>query len=89
MPFPPPPARSGAILASRCPECGSGDLFGIEIRQRDGAAWRGVYCAGTYDRDRRRFLQRGCGYAGESIQVAAVDGGSEEATRPSSGAGPA
>ena len=88
MSFPPPPARPGA-LASRCPECGSGDLFGIEIRQRDGAAWRGVYCAGAYDRDRRRILQRSCGYAGGSIQVAGGEDGPEEATRPPGGAVPA
>jgi len=25
---------------------------------------RADYCAGSYDRDRRRFLRRSCGYAG-------------------------
>ena len=65
MPGPlPRAAREGTVAEVRCPECGSGDLYTIEITRRDRGAWRGVYCAGTYDRDRRRFLRRGCGYAG-------------------------
>jgi uncharacterized protein (DUF983 family) len=52
----------------RCPECGSGDLFTIEVRHRDGGARRGVYCAGEYDRDRRRFLRRSCGYADAPVE---------------------
>ena len=61
-----PPAVPGrGAEAPRCPECGSGDLFLIEVTRRDGEAWRGAYCAGEYNRERRRFVRRSCGYAGE------------------------
>jgi hypothetical protein len=56
-----PPLRAAAGL---CPACGQGDLFDLRITRRDGE-WRGVYCAGAYDHERRRFLRRSCGYAGE------------------------
>jgi len=69
MPGLPPAARARDGDGARCPECGSGDLFTIEVARRDGGAWRGVYCAGEYDRDRRRFLRRSCGYAGASLEV--------------------
>jgi len=65
----PPAARAREANPSRCPECGSGDLFTIEVARRDGGVWRGVYCAGQYDRDRRRFLRRSCGYAGAVVEV--------------------
>ena len=65
----PPAARARDASLARCPECGSGDLFTIEITRRDGGVWRGVYCAGEYDRDRRRFLRRSCGYAGAVVEV--------------------
>ena len=58
--------REGTVTELRCPECGSGDLYTTEIARRDRGAWRGVYCAGEYDRDRRKFLRRGCGYADAS-----------------------
>ncbi len=48
----------------RCPRCGSGDLFATEVARRDGGVARAAYCAGLYDRDRRRFLRRSCGYSG-------------------------
>jgi hypothetical protein len=64
-----PPAARAEADAPRCPECGTGDLFTIEVARRDGGAWRGVYCAGAYDRDRRRFLRRSCGYAGAVVEV--------------------
>jgi hypothetical protein len=70
MPCLPAAARARDGDAARCPECGSGDLFTIHVARRDGRAWRGVYCAGTYDRDRRRFMRRSCGYAGESVETA-------------------
>ena len=57
-------ARPGDPAAPRCPECGSGELFLIDVARRDGAVWRGAYCAGLYDRERRRFLSRSCGFAG-------------------------
>ena len=79
----PPSARMRAALPSRCPECGSGDLFTIEVRHRDGGVWRGAYCAGEYDRDRRRFLRRSCGYAGATVEVTVVPTVREEvALRP-------
>ena len=59
-------ARPRDALAPRCPECGSGDLFLIDVTRRDGGVWRGAYCAGLYDHDRRRLLARSCGYAGAS-----------------------
>ncbi|OLD65906.1 MAG: hypothetical protein DMF52_13130 [Acidobacteria bacterium] len=64
-----PSARARGADRSRCPECGSGDLFTIEVGRRGGSSWRGVYCAGEYDRDRRKFLRRSCGYAGASVEV--------------------
>ena len=57
-------ARAREATAPRCPECGSGELFLIDVARRDGGVWRGAYCAGLYDHDRRRFLSRSCGYAG-------------------------
>ncbi len=48
----------------RCPRCGSGDLHSIEVSRHTGAARQAAYCAGLYDRDRRRFVRRSCGYAG-------------------------
>jgi len=62
----PPAAPERGAEAPRCPECGSGDLFLIEVTRRDGEVWRGAYCAGEYNRERRRFVRRSCGYAGES-----------------------
>ena len=62
-----PAARAQDADLARCPGCGSGDLFTIEIARPQGIAWRGVYCAGEYDRDRRRFLRRSCGYAGAAV----------------------
>ena len=63
----PPVARDRDADLARCPECGSGDLFTIEIARRQGTVWLGVYCAGEYDQDRRRFLRRSCGYAGAAV----------------------
>lgn len=50
----------------RCPACGDGDLFTATVARRaDGVRPVTVtYCAGAYDRGRRRFLRPGCGYAG-------------------------
>ncbi len=73
----PPAARVSAADPSRCPGCGSGDLFTIEVARRDGRAWRGVYCAGEYDRDRRRFLRRSCGYAGAAVEDTGAGGGTD------------
>lgn len=50
----------------RCPACGDGDLFTATVaRGASGDRPATVtYCAGSYDRGRRRFLRPGCGYAG-------------------------
>ena len=83
MAGPQPAARGRDADRSRCPECGSGDLFTIEIGRLRGSVWRGVYCAGEYDRDRRRFLRRSCGYAGASVEIPiAVAQASDAALRP-------
>jgi hypothetical protein len=50
----------------RCPACGDGDLFTAIVARRAGGV-RPIavtYCAGSYDRGRRRYLRPGCGYAG-------------------------
>ena len=65
----PAPARAHApgeagTEPPRCPGCGSGDLVSIRLARPGGEVLRAGYCAGTYDRDRRRFLRRSCGYSG-------------------------
>ena len=60
----------------RCPRCGSGELFRIDVTRPDNKVWQGAYCAGVYDRERRRFLRRSCGYAGPGR--VALDATSEE-----------
>jgi len=60
----PGPQDGGAV---RCPACGSGDLCSIRIARPLGDVWRGVYCVGEYDRDRRRVVSRGCGYTGTAL----------------------
>ena len=62
--WPPDGVRARVAETPRCPECGSGELFFIDVVRRDGRVWRGAYCAGLYDHERRRFLARSCGYAG-------------------------
>ena len=62
----PPAQPAGVTAAPRCPECGSGDLFLTEIARHDGEVWRGAYCAGEYNHERRRVVRRSCGYAGET-----------------------
>jgi hypothetical protein len=47
----------------RCPNCGSGDLFEIRLRRPAGGERRAAYCAGLYDRQRRRIVSRSCGYS--------------------------
>jgi hypothetical protein len=59
-----PAARGQDAVRARCPVCGFGDLCSIRIARPLGEVWRGVYCAGEYDHDRRRILRRSCGYAG-------------------------
>ncbi len=78
----PPPAREGAIgfpaaaeKPPRCPWCGTGDLFGIALRRGRGEVRQAAYCAGVYDRERRRFLRRGCGYWHGSAETETVETG--------------
>lgn len=47
----------------RCPNCGSGDLFDIRLRRGQDGERRAAYCAGLYDRARRRIISRSCGYS--------------------------
>lgn len=60
----PAPATGGAGVAKGdpCPRCGGGDLVTIDVARRGGGRGRGLYCAGLYDRDRRRFLRPSCGF---------------------------
>jgi hypothetical protein len=71
---PPPAAREQGADPACCPGCGSGDLFTIRIARRDGGEWRGVYCAGQYDRGRRRFVRRSCGFSGSILEAGARSG---------------
>ena len=78
----PPPAREGAIgfwaaaeKPPRCPWCGTGDLFGIALRWGHEEVRQAAYCAGVYDRERRRFLRRGCGYWQGSAATRTVGAG--------------
>jgi hypothetical protein len=59
------PVRGATVAPSRCPACGVGDLFILRIARRGRIDGDAVYCAGSYDHDRRRYLRRGCGYAGD------------------------
>ena len=61
----PAPGNDGTGVANRepCPRCGRGDLVAIDVARRGGGRGRGLYCAGLYDRDRRRFLRPSCGYS--------------------------
>ena len=36
----------------------------MSVGRRGGAAAEVEYCAGLYDRERRRYLRRACGYTG-------------------------
>ncbi|HEU4402052.1 MAG TPA: hypothetical protein VFT43_08095 [Candidatus Polarisedimenticolia bacterium] len=72
----PPPllrdeAGEGETGLARCPRCDAGELLAIALTRRGGSVGRAVYCAGIYDRERRRFLRRGCGYAATSERAAA------------------
>lgn len=78
-------AGPGEIRPGRCPACGQGDLFSALVARSGGDAYRAVYCAGSYDRDRRKYVARGCGYSGrgdlETQEGAGVPGGPQAARR--------
>jgi hypothetical protein len=48
----------------RCPRCGAGDLFVTRVLRGASPPVDVEFCVGIYDRSRRRFVRRSCGYAG-------------------------
>jgi hypothetical protein len=48
----------------RCPRCGQGELIDALVGLGPGPGLWAFYCAGVYDRERRRLVQRSCGYLG-------------------------
>ena len=80
----PAPATDGArtVNGEACPRCGRGDLVAIDVARRG----RGLYCAGLYDRDRRRFLRPSCGFS----DYLCVDAGAapEEGSRAAANSSP-
>ena len=67
------PAAAGEIPDARCPQCRAGDLFPIGVLRRGATIWRGSYCAGVFDRGRRRFLRRSCGYSEADLALRAPE----------------
>jgi hypothetical protein len=59
---------SGAVRKgepeARCPRCGQGELVDALVGLGPGPGLWAFYCAGVYDRERRRLVQRSCGYLG-------------------------
>ena len=53
-------------ILPRCPRCGIGDLLRAQLLRGPGRETTFDYCAGRYDRARRRFARPGCGYTGPS-----------------------
>jgi hypothetical protein len=51
-----------------CPRCGDGELVDAQVVRPAGMALWAVYCAGVFDRTRRRFVRRSCGYLGGTDQ---------------------
>lgn len=47
-----------------CPRCGDGELVDALVSRPEGMALWAVYCAGVFDRSRRRLARRSCGYLG-------------------------
>ncbi|HET8946672.1 MAG TPA: hypothetical protein VFQ07_06795 [Candidatus Polarisedimenticolia bacterium] len=47
-----------------CPRCGDGELVDALVVRPVGMALWAVYCAGIFDRARRRLARRSCGYVG-------------------------
>ena len=48
----------------RCPRCGTGDLLVTRVLRGATPPVELEFCVGVYDRGRRRFVRRSCGYAG-------------------------
>jgi hypothetical protein len=74
-------------IVPSCPCCGTGDLFLIAVTRGAGEVLRVGYCAGVYDRDRRRFLRRSCGYSGPESEISGPVR-SDGSVRPPSGPRP-
>jgi hypothetical protein len=53
-----------ATRRPRCPRCGDGELVDAFVKRPAGMALWAVYCAGVFDRTRRRLARRSCGYVG-------------------------
>jgi hypothetical protein len=68
-----PTAGPDAAGVRTCPRCGA-DLFILEVSRGARGPARATYCAGLYDRDRRRFVRRSCGYSVAPAEPAAGDG---------------
>jgi hypothetical protein len=64
-PFPSSGAQGGVSSGSaRCPRCGLGELVDALVGLGPAPGVWAFYCAGVYDRERRRLVQRSCGYLG-------------------------
>jgi len=68
-PLPPPTLRRDTGPGKpnpppkRCPRCGEGELLTLAVGRRGAATGRAAFCAGLYDRERRRIVLRSCGYS--------------------------
>lgn len=49
---------------ARCPRCGAGDLLVTRVLRGAVPPVALEFCVGVFDRTRRRFVRRSCGYAG-------------------------
>ena len=58
-----------AARRPRCPLCGDGELVDAFVARPSGMALWVVYCAGVFDRARRRLARRSCGYVGGTAPV--------------------
>lgn len=56
------PAREADPDDPRCPRCGSGDLLVTRVLRGPAVPVEVSYCVGSFDRGRRRFVRRSCGY---------------------------
>ena len=51
----------------RCPRCGAGDLLVTRVLRGASEPVALEFCVGVYDRGRRRFIRRSCGYAARPL----------------------
>jgi hypothetical protein len=57
------PAPEAEPDEARCPRCGSGDLLVTRVLRGLAVPVVVSYCVGIFDRGRRRFVRRSCGYS--------------------------